>query len=242
MFRFLAPLLLLLAFAAGAAPPPMVFAMPEFAESVAVTALANRVYGEAFHRLGFGYQAKALPGERQILMVEADQVDGLVHRARLFGVQHPTLIRVDEAVGEVKVIALALRTDIEVSDWASLRGAPWEVDWWRDIRYIGERLEPLVPADRLEPVNTNESGLAKLLAGRSDLLVTLDEVVRGPLDRPEFAGKGVHTVAVLDALPLFPYLAPQHEGLAPRLAEAIRQIKAEGLYDQYRREGEAQYP
>jgi len=223
-----------------AARPAITFALPSHGDAVLVTALPDRIYAEAFRRLGYDYSSRSYPGERGILLAEEGEVDGLVHRAAGFEAKHPTLIRVPESVGSAVMVACTLRPDLQLSGWDSLRGLPLEVDYWRNIHYIGNKLRPIIPPERLEEVSSQESGLRKLLAGHSDLFITIGEVVDHFLAQPEFAGKGLRIAGEMDRMELYPYLAPQHRNLAPRLAETMRQMKAEGLFEQYRREIEAE--
>ena len=54
---------------------------------------------------------------------------------------------------------------------------------------------------------------------------------------PEFRDINItRRVADVGSFPVYPYLHKRHAELAPRLAAALRQMRAEGLFERYRAE------
>lgn len=101
-------------------------------------------------------------------------------------------------------------------------------------------LKPLVTADRLSDVTTEDQGLKKLLAGRTDLYCDIDLYVLQLLNSPEFKG-ATKIRKVFDlgkSVPTYPYLHKKHAELAPRMAVVLRKMKEEGLIESYRRQVE----
>jgi hypothetical protein len=82
-----------------------------------------------------------------------------------------------------------------------------------------------------------EQGLAMTQAGRVDFVCGLDFLVLPMLKSAEFRDSGIHTLLPLGKpMPLYAYLHPRRANLAPVLATALRQMKAEGLIERYRAE------
>jgi len=77
-----------------------------------------------------------------------------------------------------------------------------------------------------------------LLAGRTDFHCDIDVAVLNSLYSNDF--KGVTTIHKMieigTAMPLYPYLHPKRAELAPQLAFALKEMKAEGLVERYRLE------
>ena len=96
----------------------------------------------------------------------------------------------------------------------------------------------MLPSDRLSSVSTPELGLRMLLAGRVDFYCELDAAVLNALYLPEF--KNVTSVRPLlmygDTIALHPYLHKKHAELAGRLAAVLKQMKADGSLERFRRE------
>jgi len=108
----------------------------------------------------------------------------------------------------------------------------------RGILFCENALKPLLPPERLADITDTSQGLHMLLTGRTDFQCDIDVAVLNSLYSNEF--KGVTTIRKMleigTAVPLYPYLHPKRAQLAPRLAAALRQMKAEGLVERYRLE------
>jgi hypothetical protein len=59
------------------------------------------------------------------------------------------------------------------------------------------------------------------------------------LQQPEFKGANVRkVVSIGKTVPTYPYVNKKHAELAPRLAAVLKQMKAEGLIEVYRKQVE----
>ena len=94
----------------------------------------------------------------------------------------------------------------------------------------------MVQADHLSDVLGVDQGVKKLLVGCADLYCDIDAWVREQLVSPEIKGAArVRKVVDLGkSVPTYPYLNKKHAALAPRMAEVIKKMKAEGLIEGYR--------
>ncbi len=54
------------------------------------------------------------------------------------------------------------------------------------------------------------------------------------LQTPEFKDSKIRIAGVMESFPIYPYLHKKHASLAPKMAEIIKAMKAEGLIEQYR--------
>jgi len=116
----------------------------------------------------------------------------------------------------------------------SLRSVDWLVEYRRGILFCERTLKVVVPAERLSDISSEEQGVNKLLAGRTDLYCDLEYVVSEVLRSPDIKGAArVRKVLGLGSVPIYSYLQPRHAELAPRLAAVFKKMKAEGLIETY---------
>ncbi len=97
------------------------------------------------------------------------------------------------------------------------------------------QLSKVVPPERLSFVPTIEQALKKLRAGRTDIFVYVEPLVLSVLRSAEFQDAGIQMVGMMEEFALYPFLHKKHADLAPKLAEALKQMKAEGLFEQYQK-------
>lgn len=197
-----------------------------------VTRLANLVYQEAFARLGYHYETKAYPPLRAIMLAEQGQLDGLVHRGKAFQDTHPELMRVDEPIGSIRLSAYSRDPDMRLSAWQDLHNTAYMVSYHLGVEYLAVKLTPLVPADNLDAVPPR-NGLRQLLAGHADMYIGVASAVSLLLKDAEFHGQAIYELGMLAEIPMYPYLHRKHADLAPRLAEVLRSMKAEGRFSDY---------
>lgn len=189
----------------------------------------DAVAGEAFRRAGVRLKLVKLPAERALLNANAGIGDGDMARIAGLETQYPNLIRVPEKLIDWTFTAysrdasIAARWDIirkrqvgHIKGWKiyeqQLAGAPHviKVD-------DAAQLFRLLELDRIE--------VALYARWLGDMLIRQQDI------------KGVHALdPPLATREMFIYLNRRHAALVPRLAEALREIKAEGLYDRLYRE------
>jgi len=115
------------------------------------------------------------------------------------------------------------------------------VQYRRGVLVCENALKKWQPPDRMFDVTTTEQGLKNLLEGPAGFAHCDTRLaVTSALYSERF--KGVTSIRELLVLgetqPLYPYLHRRNAALAPRLAEVLRQMKAEGLIARYQREVE----
>lgn len=194
------------------------------------------IYTEAFKRLGIPMRMEHYTLARRAALVEEGIVDGETSRVYGYGDTRSNLVRVEESLIDLSFALYAANPAVRLERIEDLRGTNYLVEYRRGILLCEKTLKPLVPAERVSDVPTQQQGLKKLIAGRTDLYCDLEAYVRQELDTPEF--KGTTTVrkvaAVGKAVPTYPFINKRHAELAPRLAAVLKQMKAEGLIETYR--------
>jgi polar amino acid transport system substrate-binding protein len=199
-------------------------------------------YQEAFKRLGVPLEVDQMPTQRVTAMVDSGAVDGQFMRVLAYADMHPEQVRVDEPIYEVGFALWVSNPALTLSRLQDLAATSWIGVYKRGVELCQRSLSPLVPAERVSSVATEEVGLRMLLTGRVDYYCEIDAALQSALYSPEF--KGVTSVRPLltigDRIVLYPYLYKKHAGLAPRLAAVLKEMKAEGLLERFRHEARGQ--
>lgn len=198
------------------------------------------IYREAFRRLGIPMEIEHYTLARRAALVEEGIADGETSRVYGYGDGRPNLIRVEESLIDLSFALYTAKPDLRVERFEDLRDTRYLVEYRRGILICEKTVKKWVPAERISDVPTQQQGLKKLVAGRTDLYCDIDVYVRQELQTPEFKGvTGVRkAIGIGEAVPTYPFINKKHAALAPRLAAVLKQMKAEGLIETYRRQVE----
>lgn len=232
----------LLSPAQAAAPEP--FIMGTDADETTLTGKwYGRIYAEAFKRMGVPLRVVAVPTARGTILADQGEIHGQCSRVFAYADAHPNQLRVEESVHDVRLGLFAFGPATPTNQpkrVEELAAGKSLVEYRRGVAICEQKLKPLLPDERFSDVTSIEQGLKKLKAGRTDLYCDFDLAVRNGLATPELKGEtGYRQVLDLDAgLPLYPYVHKSRAELAPRLAETLKKMKAEGLIERYQREAE----
>jgi hypothetical protein len=228
--------LLCLSWPSHSAPPPFVMASAD-KQPTALFKWYQRIYDEAFRRLGMRWEMVVYPALRIGAQLDQGLIDGEVIRTRVYGDVHPELIRVDESLFDTVFALYAANPALELKSLHDLPALHLRVYHRRGVVYCERALKSVLSPEQVSDVTDVEQGLNMLLAGRMDVFCDMEFQVRDLLDSAEFKGAtGLRKVLVLGSEPLYPYLAHKHAQLAPRLAATLKAMKAEGLIECYRLE------
>ena len=193
------------------------------------------IFTEVFKRLGVPLRLENYTLARRAALVEEGSADGETSRVYAYGNHHPHLVRVEESLVDLSFALYSANPAVRLERLEDLRASSYLVEYRRGILLCETTLKQAVPAERISDVPTQQQGLKKLLAGRTDLYCDLEAYVRQELQSPEFKGTSIRkAISVGNAVPTYPYLHKKHAALAPRMAAVIRQMKAEGLIEAYR--------
>lgn len=202
---------------------------------------AAKIYAEAFKRLGIPFRLDHYTLTRRAALVEEGVVDGETSRVYSYGDTRPNLVRVEESFVDLSFSFYTANPKVRVDRFEDLRASGYHVEFRRGILICENTVKQYVPAERISDVPTQEQGLKKLLAGRTDLYCDIDVYVLQELQSPDFKDgrKNVRKViSIGKSVPTFPFLNKKHAELAPRLAAVLKQMKVEGLIEAYRLEVE----
>jgi len=191
------------------------------------------VYREAFRRLGVDFEYRHYPAKRASLMADEGRVDGELARIYSYGQKHPELIRVEEALFSTRFVAVASTPEIKLDGWESLRGTTYRVEYVRGHQRAHDKLIEVVKPAQLSAISSWRQGLKKLILGRTDVFVDSEFVINNLLKQEEFQSANLMVVGVMEEISLHAYLHKRHAPLAAQLSAILKDIKREGLIEQY---------
>lgn len=193
------------------------------------------VYAEIFRRLGIKAEFRLYPPKRATMEADAGNVDGEPARPYKYADEHPVLIRIEESVFDVNYSAFAVQTSIpQLNGWNSLRGTNYRVEHRRGIKICEINLPKVVNRKNLSTVTDSVQGLKKLLAERTDVFVDEESGILTLLQTPGFKNRNIRSAGIMEFFPVYSYLHKKNTSLAPKMAQIIKAMKAEGLIEQYR--------
>jgi len=189
----------------------------------------DAVAGEAFRRAGVRLRLVKLPAERGLINANAGIEDGDLTRIAGLEVHYPNLVRVPEKLIDWEFAAFG-RDAALPAHWETLRTHPvGHIRGWKIYEQKMAGAPHVVTAEdpaqlfRQLRLNRTEVALYERWQGLS--------LIRG------HGWTDVHLLAPqLARREMYLYLHKRHAALVPRLAAALRAIKAEGLYDRLYRE------
>jgi ABC-type amino acid transport substrate-binding protein len=201
-----------------------------FPESVSYFHNISLIYSEAFKRLGYQFKLVSLPGERSLVDANSGVVDGEASRiANLDLDEYPNLIRVFEPIIVFKDGAYSTDLSIRINGWESLRGKGYKVGFYKGIKSVEQKLPQYVKKGNIITLTGFEQSLRMLQARRIDLLISSTLLEESALMKSdEF--KDIKRVGIVEDKVAYPWLHKRHRSLAPRLADEMKAMKADGTF------------
>lgn len=189
------------------------------------TGFIDQLLQEAARRVGVHVRLVSLPAERGLVNANSGIEDGDSNRIAGLERAYPNLIRVPEKNMDMHFVGFTRQTDLHLDQgWRSLSG--------RSVGIIKgwKILERNLPADAEVTAVKDAEQLFQLLAHRR-----VDVVLYAQhLGQAQARQLGLNDVRVagppLTTQAMFLYLHKKHAPLVPRLAGALRQMKADGTY------------
>ncbi len=180
------------------------------------------VSAEAFKRLNRQFRIISLPSERSLVSANAGEIDGEGLRIAGLSDKYPNLVQVDEPFVGISFVAFSSDATIKIDGWDSL--APYRVAFINGWKLFEAHSGS---ARVVNKVDTPQQMFDMLQRDRVDLvLYTL-------ADGLEYTrSNGLARIAPLKPslkdVDLYLYLHKKHADLAPKLAQIIRAMKADG--------------
>jgi hypothetical protein len=193
------------------------------------------LYTEAFSRLNLHVQFIQMSLPRLDAALERGDIDVEAPRQWEYLFQFSGTVRVEEPVVEISFGIYTANPAVQEND---LHAMPrnLNVEFRRGIDDCEVVLKAVFPAERISDVATVEQGVMKLVTGRTDLYCDVDYAVMYAKSKLERAkSDSLRKVAKVEqSIRLYTYLSKKNEALAPRLAEVLKQMKEEGLFERYK--------
>ncbi len=210
----------------------LVFAMPETSYASMQGLWVEAIYREVFKQLGMDIKIVPLPTKRASALLNNGEFDGEVHRSIHYSTDHPNLVRARLPHFAASFAAYGLHPQLRLErGWDSFNASQLKVDTMLGsvtaTRELGQRL----PAEHLSELTTIEQGLMKLVAGRTDVLVALDQTVDPVLELPKYAHSGITKLGVMEKVDGYLYLQKKHAALLPKVGQIIERMQKEGRID-----------
>jgi polar amino acid transport system substrate-binding protein len=193
------------------------------------------IYTDAFQQLGVPLEIRHFPAARAGAEALAGNVDGELARSHEYESTQTAMLRLPEPTLFVATAAYTRRKDIQLAPgWEGLRGTTYRTEYRFGYSITEHKLMAVLPAVHLSAVQTSETGLRKLVLGRTDLYVDTVEAIEPLLASSEFRNAGIRVASVLQRAPLYAYLNKKHAPLAPRLAAILKKMRESGQIERYR--------
>lgn len=188
------------------------------------TGFYDRLVHEAFERVGIRLEIVDVPAERGLLNANAGIDDGDLSRIGGLEQLYPNLRPVPEKIFDQEYVAISRTVDIRTDDWSRLNNyAVAYVKGWKIFENNRYHSSDLVTVE-------DPPALMSLLKRNRADIVLIDRW----MGLAEARRQGIEDLRVLEP-PLarhniFVYLHKKHEGLLPKIADALREMKVDGTY------------
>lgn len=194
-------------------------------------------YTEVFRRLGIEFEFVDVPAKRASNYSNEGKVDGEISRVYDYNDKYSNLVRVDESNHSIRYFAFAIDPNISLDGWDSLARTDYRVDCRSGVYICQDNVSRVVPSDRFTEVNTDHQAIKRLVARRADIFVENERTILNYFDSKEFHTLSqmgpVYRVGIMGETTAHMFLHTKYAEIAPRIAEVIREMKQEGLFQAY---------
>ena len=189
----------------------------------------DAVAGEAFRRAGVRLRLVKQPAERALRNANAGVEDGDLSRIAGLEAHYPNLIRVPEKLLDWTFSAFSKNTAVP---------AQWEAIRAHSVGHIkGWKIYEQEMAGAAQVLTAEDPAQLFRLLEQNRVEVVLYSKWAGEALLQQQGIKGVHALEPpLATREMFIYLHKRHAALVPKLAEALRAMKADGSYARLMRE------
>ena len=180
---------------------------------------------EAFRRIGVDIRLVSNPSERSLHMANQGEIDGEGLRVSGLASQYPNLMQVPETYIDISFVAFAKDARINVNQgWESLK--PYRVAFITGWKMFEANA---TTARNVTKVDTPEQLFKMLDSDRIDLALYTRADGVALVSRMGLSSIAPLAPALKD-VDMYLYLHKRHEAMVPRLAQALRDMKADGAY------------
>jgi len=202
-----------------------------------MTKFYTKVYNEAFSRLGIEYKLELYPPERASELANNGNVDGEINRIYSYNETYTNLVRVEEPHMYLRFSAYSLDSNIKLSGWDSLKDKEYNVGYRHGVQKCEILLPKYIAQDKLTIGYSIESGIQQLIDGKIDLYIDVENTISAYMDSDEYQENTlIYNSGVMEETTGHVFLHKDNSDLAPSLAQVIKEMKEEGLFDLYMEE------
>ena len=181
---------------------------------------------EAFRRAGLALKLDSNPSARSLDLANQGLVDGEGLRVAGLDQQYPNLVQVPERFTGISFVAFSRDASIKLDEgWASLK--PHRIAFingWKLFEANAVSAQSITKVDKVEQL------FQMLDAGRVDLVLYTRTDGASVLKRLGISNVVALSPSLRDA-DMYLYLNKKHLALVPRIAQALRDMKADGSYN-----------
>lgn len=193
------------------------------------------IFQEALQRMDFKLNIEYYPAKRCTYLSTNGDIDGELVRAYSYGELNQSLIRVEVPFGIIRIAAYAADSSIEVKRWEDFVSMKYFVDYRRGIATAAYSLATVVKKDRLFVVDKTSQGVAKLLSGRSDIFVDIEEAMFQHLATMNVKERSkIKKLCILKTETIHAYLHKKNKNIVPILQNVLNEMKEEGIFESYK--------
>lgn len=188
------------------------------------TGFQNLVVAEVFKRIGLKGRVEVYDASARALINANEDIDhGVAMRIKGLEKKFPNLVRVEERLIENDFVACSSGLDFTTDSWQSLE--PYIAAYINGWLIFERNLSPNQKKQTLK-----DPGQMFAMLGKKRVDVVLYERWQG-LQRAKDTGLRVKIhEPPLASVDMFMYVHKNHADLAPKLAKALREMKADGTY------------
>jgi len=192
------------------------------------------VYTEAFSRMDIDFQIEHLPPERASEYSDQGLVDGEINRVYSYNETNSNLIRVEEPHMYIRFSAFSTDPELQLYGWESLKNTEYRVEYRLGVKKSELMLPQYVSEDNLIIGYAVEDAIQHLMDNKTDLYVDVENTVEGYLHSTSFNKDiEIFNSGMMEETTGHAFLHKKNSDLVPKLSDTIRDMKSEGLFDQY---------
>lgn len=196
---------------------------PPLTQSATHPGFLNVLAHAVFRRVDLEVDITPVPAERALINVNSGLDDGDIFRAANVEKSYPNLVRVPEAVLNYDFMAYTLRPDIRIRSWADLQ--PYAVAYpsgWKIYELNVKNVKELTVTPSVHEL------IPLLEKGRVDVILADRWGTRW--DMRQSSSKLKFLEQPLAHVEMFMFFNKKHAALAPMVAQALKDMKADGSY------------
>jgi polar amino acid transport system substrate-binding protein len=176
-----------------------------------------------FKRIGVEVEVTAVPTERSLINVNSGIDDGDLFRVAGVEAEYPNVIRVPEKIMDNDFVAYTKRGDIRIRGWTDLQ--PYSVAYTTGWKIYDRNVKGVRDIVTTPSIN----GLPALLEKNRVDVILMDRW-QGQWALQQGGHQFMLQEPPLASVQIFTYLNKKHAALVPRLARALKDMKADGSY------------